>query len=851
MSELESRLSRISHKTPYRAVSGKESNTYEKATGHDALNSTNTRKTTDVAPITNPIQTPFPPSLRPRKLSTKSSSSSSPSPPSTAFETSQFEPYESHLLLPRHQQLRPYRRLARSSPSAPDTSSAKAVTNSQRTRRKAKNTKVPCHWKDKVKNGPPPSMITQGYYSTPSPTSCWVSQQSKNIESSPSLTINKESEGSPSGSEKVSEIPSGNKSTRTKKAVSHMDLETDLRRPKPSTSRSAQDLDEAHSNRISEIHDDIASDESDLYLTAAKEEGLYQHSSVTSSLGLNSTRKSRAKHFSLPLNDSLDPRITVKDDYNYERASNIKNRTRTIINENASDFKQNIGDKTITKDQVNRINTYRNQLSSIPSTPRDSSRELSPDTSSFSTGRRVMSSHLQHGYYGGRRSSIPDSSLSIRSCTRQLKGISTPHTYHSSPLAPRPSEVHDLSDTTRQIDDTESTDSTTAQSTVWDELDDLKSRIHRLEFSGKPPNNSAMGTSRSSNERPLTANTTVTTMSTSPKRDRANSKSSTDQNSRLPVSDASHILRSALIKSKPFLDPEVYRALDATTSDAITLTMMLNYSSQPDPKLNSQLSSATSIAFSERQACRRAESMCRSLTELCLAMSERKLGNGNLNPVTGHRENCNRSVPESQSRASSRSGHRVLSHLEARRSSLLATGITPLQVQPGSGGSTVSSPISRRTSLLFRSSRQRAEVTDEDYELKTRTPSRVFSEINSVRDPSHDKSHTYSFSNKSSPVKNNSLLSHRRHHVSASFSLSSVPTPSGLTGWRSTERGTPERERERALTTMIGKGTEDGADRRSSLARSLIVESSGIRNNRNRHFSTTDHTSAGQGMRYY
>ncbi|TQS35434.1 hypothetical protein Golomagni_04145, partial [Golovinomyces magnicellulatus] len=850
------------------ALFGKESNTYEKATGYDALNSTNTKKTTDVAPITKPIQTPLPPSLRPREFSTQPSSSPPP-PPSTTFDSAQAELSESHSLLLRHHQLRPYRRLARSKQFAPEISSTKAVTDSQRIRRKAKNTNVPCHWKDKTKNGPPPSMITQGFYSTPSPTTCWVSQQSRNIERSPSISINKESESSPSGSEKVSEKPTSNKSTRTKKAVSQMDLETNVRRQKPSTARSTQDLDEAHSNRISELYDEIASDESDLYLTAAKEEGLYQHSSVTSSLALNSTRKvchrilfhqcqmltvshqSRAKHVSLPLDASLNSRITKKDEYNPERVSNSNNRTKSKTNEHASDFKQNMRDNTITKDQVNRINTYRYHLSSIPSTPRDSSRELSPDASSFSAGRRVLSSNFQHGYYGGRRSSIPDTSLSIRPCSRQLRGISTPHAYHSSPLAPRPSELHDLSEIGRQIEDTESTDSTTAQSTVWDELDDLKSRIHRLESSGKPTHISTMETSRSSNERPLTANTTVTTMSTSPKRDRANSKSSMDKNSRPPVSDTSQILRSALIKSKPFLDPEIYRALDATASDAITLTMILKYSGQSGSKLNSQVSSSTSTAYSERQACRRAESMCRSLTELCLAMSERKLENVNLIPVTGHRENCNHSVPESLSRASSRSGHRALSHLEARRSSLLAPGITPLKVQPGSGGSTVSSPISRRTSLFFRSSRHRADVPDEDEEHKSRTPSRVFSEINSIRESSHDKSHTFSFSDKSSPAKNNSLLPHRRHHVSASFSLSSVPTASSLTGWRSTESGTPERERERALINRLSKGSEDRADRRSSLARSLIVESSGSQNNRNRHLSPTDHTPAGQGMRYH
>ncbi|KAJ0292443.1 hypothetical protein CBS470a_002748 [Colletotrichum nupharicola] len=53
------------------------------------------------------------------------------------------------------------------------------------------------------------------------------------------------------------------------------------------------------------------------------------------------------------------------------------------------------------------------------------------------------------------------------------------------------------------------TASTTEPSTVWDELDDLKSRIHRLEMTGKLPKISGAVMSRTSDERPPTATNTV------------------------------------------------------------------------------------------------------------------------------------------------------------------------------------------------------------------------------------------------------------------------------------------------------------------------------------------------------
>src|SRR5690606_31857514 len=107
---------------------------------------------------------------------------------------------------------------------------------------------------------------------------------------------------------------------------------------------------------------------------------------------------------------------------------------------------------------------------------------------------------------------------------------------------------------------------------VWDELDDLKSRIRRLEVTGRVP---AAG-SNSSGDRPRTATTTVTTMSASPRRDKAGST----QNGISPAgsvysvapSPAQHpLLHAALTRSKQHISGDVYKHLESAANDAMSL----------------------------------------------------------------------------------------------------------------------------------------------------------------------------------------------------------------------------------------------------------------------------------------
>lgn len=157
--------------------------------------------------------------------------------------------------------------------------------------------------------------------------------------------------------------------------------------------------------------------------------------------------------------------------------------------------------------------------------------------------------------------------------------------------------------------DSESTASTTAASSVWDELDDLKSRIRRLEVTGRMPASGAGGASNSSGERPRTATTTVTTVSSSPR----NPPGISPVNSTFGTT--SHpLLHTALAKSKLVMPADVYRHLELAAKDALDLANTVGAPGSAAP---------TQVGV-DRTVRRKADSVCRSLTELCLALSENR-----------------------------------------------------------------------------------------------------------------------------------------------------------------------------------------------------------------------------------
>lgn len=174
--------------------------------------------------------------------------------------------------------------------------------------------------------------------------------------------------------------------------------------------------------------------------------------------------------------------------------------------------------------------------------------------------------------------------------------------------------------------------STTAPSTVWDELDDLKSRIRRLELTGRIPasgvgsiittDRTPTNTSNSSGDRPRTATTTVTTISSSPRNNNNPSGvSPTGSTTSGPNSNTHPLLHAALAKSKAIMVPEVYKYLEAAAHDAVALSGAVGSTGSP----GGPPPAAGSMA-SERLVRRRADGVCRSLTELCIALSENRGG---------------------------------------------------------------------------------------------------------------------------------------------------------------------------------------------------------------------------------
>ena len=172
---------------------------------------------------------------------------------------------------------------------------------------------------------------------------------------------------------------------------------------------------------------------------------------------------------------------------------------------------------------------------------------------------------------------------------------------------------------------TESTVSTTAPSTVWDELETLKSRINNLELTGKMPSSSGATNKNALMQRPATATTTITNLSSSPKHSRDKNDSSQASTVKgLAEKDTHPLLHSALERSRKVVSVDVFQALEATASDALTLAVMTSTGSSQEATDNASSANGTSNAI-DRRLRRKADSLCRSLTELCIALSDANL----------------------------------------------------------------------------------------------------------------------------------------------------------------------------------------------------------------------------------
>lgn len=335
-----------------------------------------------------------------------------------------------------------------------------------------------------------------------------------------------------------------------------------------------------------------------------------------------------------------------------------------------------------------------------------------------------------------RASAVASRMVSIKQAN---VNYSHPRAYNSSPLVPFMADPpkHDApANETTAVEGTDSTTSTAAPSTVWDELEELKSRIHRLELTGKLPPTSSAAISRASDERPPTAHTNATTLSASPKRAASSVVQSTDGAS-LPK-DSHPLLHSALAKSKDFLAPEVYDALETATVDALALAAMMGTAGQPGPISSgaSNIGSGTGTV-TDRQLRKKADSVCRSLTELCLALSENAggakpqqlivdtsedvtvtkdmmVGSPTITQFTGVATQRRPSVPANRAVELPMSPRTMSRYEEKRATVLTASALPGLRYNANMMASTEHNTAGRKSSILFSRTRRAGTEEPED-----------------------------------------------------------------------------------------------------------------------------------------
>jgi len=506
-----------------------------------------------------------------------------------------------------------------------------------------------------------------------------------------------------------------------------------------------------------------------------------------------------------------------------------------------------------------------------------------------STPRTLTFQDSDNATYSRRRPSITDSTSGApsRVSSYRQSNLSYGHTraaYGSSPLVPRTDntarvEQHGLEG--HGLEGTESTASTTGPSTVWDELDELKSRINRLELTGKIPPTSGAAMSRVSDERPVTANTTLTNNSTSPRR--IPGGAGQDVSSTTSSQKETHpILHSALAKSKLCLSNDVYKALESAANDALALSSLLGSNGQGP--ISSGASTIGGGGVTDRQLRRKADSVCRSLTELCLALSEdpsrQKPAPG---PATPQKESpATPTAPKSFATLSTQrkpsvvpdqglarantvaitTSPRAMSKLEERRNNLLngsampsprvvsAAPATPIS-EMGQGrrsslliarrrAGTEEPEEGRNSSLLLRTRRagteepedgrktsrlrpRRVTISDED-ETQFRVPSRAVTEVAHARSGSRD--YTTNAANGDPNFTSSALPRRRLAAPSAVASRLAAPsTPSAIPARRFGDRDG---------NSVADKLAEDRGQRPLSLGQTAMLNRTGSINRRNR-----------------
>ncbi|PHH85996.1 hypothetical protein CDD83_10891 [Cordyceps sp. RAO-2017] len=377
-------------------------------------------------------------------------------------------------------------------------------------------------------------------------------------------------------------------------------------------------------------HGPSADDTGDVFLKIAREEPLRGAKDETSpeSSQISAYRGHRSLH-RRPLSTAVVGYHTTSPPQPCRRLSDHRDRPRFEHRDDdqATEISHTTAYRLLAREKAASVHPAEDTM--YTGRPRAGSAGLRPSALAPRSPQVVFQDPMPDASaYARRRSSITDGNGSSPSAAGRLSAYKTSATgsaygkaYNSSPLVRtfdspnRPSPEH-----AHGGEGAESTMSTTAPSTVWDELDDLKSRIHRLELTGKLPSSSGTAASRLSDERPATATTTVTTASLSPKRQAGRSTEAASNAS--SQKEAHSILHAALAKSKPFISPDVYRALESAALDAMGLSTMMGTPGQPGPISSGASTIGSGSSITDRQLRRKADGVCRSLTELCVALGE-------------------------------------------------------------------------------------------------------------------------------------------------------------------------------------------------------------------------------------
>lgn len=347
-----------------------------------------------------------------------------------------------------------------------------------------------------------------------------------------------------------------------------------------------------------------------------------------------------------------------------------------------------------------------------------------------------------------RRPSYPDENHtpSLPSETRgsQFSGPSRffpPSTSLDTPPRSLPNDLQNQS----CIEDAEALGPVTPPLVIWSELDDLRSRIKKLELIGRAPQTSAAAMSTATSNRPRDTKAGLPNSPFSP-RHRQKTTPALEAGSIDARPSLHGLLRTSLARTKPLVSATLYGCLEATAHDAMALSAMAGPGSS-----RAGYSTDNAVTVGDRQIRRKAEAMCRNLTELCITLCEGRSPLHDPDPTSrAARHDGDRPIedgepatpvvssvagPSSKGPSDSggvgalRSSSRALSRVEARRA-------VRLQHDTQSSDSPQSIPeetfqprsITRAGTSLLRAHRARnlasANMQGADY-LTFRTPSRA------------------------------------------------------------------------------------------------------------------------------